>query len=78
MSTLTNELRETVAVNVVVTKDALKIELADGRSVEAPLTGTRGSSMAALKSAPDGGSSAAEKESTGLIWTRTSASKMFC
>jgi len=38
MNTLTNELRHVAAENVAVTKDALKIELADGRTVEAPLT----------------------------------------
>ena len=37
MNTLTSELRETTAENVSVTKDTLKIELADGRIVEAPL-----------------------------------------
>ena len=37
MNTLTIELREAAARNVVVTKDALKLELADGRTVEAPL-----------------------------------------
>ena len=37
MSTLTNELRVAAAENVVVTEDALKIELADGRAIEAPL-----------------------------------------
>jgi Protein of unknown function (DUF2442) len=38
MSTLTNELREAAAENVSVTDDTLRIELADGRTVEAPLT----------------------------------------
>src|SRR5882672_9239018 len=37
MSTLTNDLREVAAENVTVTKDTLKIELADGRAIEAPL-----------------------------------------
>jgi hypothetical protein len=37
MSTLTSELREVAADNVVVTKDTLRVELADGRTVEAPL-----------------------------------------
>jgi hypothetical protein len=37
MNTLTIELREAAARNVVVTKDTLKLELADGRTVEAPL-----------------------------------------
>ena len=37
MNTLTNELREATAENVIVTKDTLKIELADGRTIEAPL-----------------------------------------
>ena len=36
MNTLTNDLREVVAENVVVTNDTLKLELADGRAVEAP------------------------------------------
>ena len=38
MNTLTTELREAAAQNVSVSKDTLKIELTDGRSVEAPLT----------------------------------------
>ena len=37
MNTLTAELREVTAENVVVTKEMLKVELADGRTVEAPL-----------------------------------------
>ena len=37
MNTVAIELREVVAENVIVTKDALKLELADGRTVEAPL-----------------------------------------
>jgi len=37
MNTLTNELREVAAENVTITKDALRIELVDGRTVEAPL-----------------------------------------
>jgi hypothetical protein len=37
MNTLTAELREVAAENVVVTKEMLKVELADGRTVEAPL-----------------------------------------
>lgn len=37
MSTLTSELREVAAENVSVTRDTLKVELADGRAVEAPL-----------------------------------------
>ena len=37
MNTLTTELREATAENVLPTKDTLKIELADGRTVEAPL-----------------------------------------
>ena len=37
MNTLTNELREVAAENVAVTKDTLRIELTDGRTVEAPL-----------------------------------------
>ena len=37
MNTLTNELREVMAENVFVTKDTIKIELADGRTIEAPL-----------------------------------------
>ncbi|HZF01025.1 MAG TPA: DUF2442 domain-containing protein [Methylomirabilota bacterium] len=37
MNTLTTELREVAAENVVVTKDALKVELTDGRTIEAPL-----------------------------------------
>jgi hypothetical protein len=37
MNTLTAELRETVAENVTVTKDTLELELADGRTVSAPL-----------------------------------------
>lgn len=37
MNTLTSELREVAAENVVVTKDTLRLELADGRTVEAPL-----------------------------------------
>jgi hypothetical protein len=37
MNTLTAELREVAAENVVVTKEMFKVELADGRTVEAPL-----------------------------------------
>jgi len=37
MNTLSNELREVTAERVVVTKDTLRVELADGRTVEAPL-----------------------------------------
>ena len=37
MNTSTIELRETVAQNVTVTKDTLALELADGRTVTAPL-----------------------------------------
>src|SRR6058998_2349269 len=37
MNTLTNELRKVAAENVAVTKDTLKVELTDGRTVEAPL-----------------------------------------
>ena len=37
MNTLTNELRDVAAEKVTVTADALKLELADGRTVEAPL-----------------------------------------
>jgi len=37
MSILTSELREVAAEKFVVTKDTLKVELADGRTVEAPL-----------------------------------------
>jgi hypothetical protein len=37
MNILTTELREVTAENVVVTKDTLKVELADGRTIEAPL-----------------------------------------
>lgn len=37
MNTLMTELRETVAENVTVTKDTLALELADGRTVAAPL-----------------------------------------
>jgi hypothetical protein len=37
MNTLTTELREVAAENVVVTKDTLKVDLADGRTIEAPL-----------------------------------------
>jgi hypothetical protein len=37
MNTLTNELRDVAAENVVVTKNTLKVELADGRAVEVPL-----------------------------------------
>src|SRR5438552_585185 len=38
MNTLTTELQEVAAENVIVTKDSLKIDLADGRTIEAPLT----------------------------------------
>src|SRR6266705_5122211 len=38
MNILTNELRDVAAENVIVTKDMIKVELADGRTVEAPLT----------------------------------------
>jgi len=38
MSTLTNERREAAAESVRVTDDTLRIELADGRTVEVPLT----------------------------------------
>jgi hypothetical protein len=37
MSTLTSELRGVAAESVIVTKYALKVELADGRTVQAPL-----------------------------------------
>jgi uncharacterized protein DUF2442 len=37
MNTLTSEAREAVAEKVTVTKDTLRVELADGRTVEAPL-----------------------------------------
>jgi len=37
MNVLTNELRETVAEDVSVTKNTLELELADGRTVTAPL-----------------------------------------
>ena len=37
MNTLTTELRETVAEKVTVTKDTLEFELADGRTMAAPL-----------------------------------------
>jgi len=37
MSTLTSELRGVAAENVTVTKHTLKVELADGRAIEAPL-----------------------------------------
>jgi hypothetical protein len=37
MNTLTTELREATVENVAVTKDALELELADGRTVTAPL-----------------------------------------
>ena len=37
MSILASELREVSAERVIVTKDTLKVELADGRTVEAPL-----------------------------------------
>src|SRR6266581_2813075 len=37
MSTLTSELRGVAAEKVTVTKHTLKVELADGRAVEAPL-----------------------------------------
>src|SRR5213592_4501686 len=37
MSTLTSELREVAAEKVVMTRDKLRVELADGRTVEAPL-----------------------------------------
>jgi hypothetical protein len=37
MNTLTSELRETVAENVTVTENTLELELADGRTVTAPL-----------------------------------------
>jgi len=38
MNTSTIELRETVAEKVAVTKNTLALELADGRTVTAPLT----------------------------------------
>ena len=37
MNTLTTELREATVENVTVTKDTLELELADGRTVTAPL-----------------------------------------
>jgi hypothetical protein len=37
MNTSTSELREVAAENVVITRDTLKVELADGRTVEVPL-----------------------------------------
>ena len=37
MNTLTSEMREVTAENVVVTKETLRLELADGRTVDAPL-----------------------------------------
>ncbi len=37
MNTLTTELREATVENVTVTKDTLALELADGRTVTAPL-----------------------------------------
>jgi hypothetical protein len=37
MSTLAIEIRAPVAQNVVVTEDALVVELADGRTVSAPI-----------------------------------------
>ena len=37
MSNLTSELREVAAEKVVMTRDKLRVELADGRTVEAPL-----------------------------------------
>ena len=37
MSTLTSELREVSAEDVVVTKNTLKVEMADGRTIKAPL-----------------------------------------
>jgi len=37
MNTLTIELREATVENVIVTKDTLALELADGRTVTAPL-----------------------------------------
>jgi Protein of unknown function (DUF2442) len=37
MNTLTTELRETLVEKVTVTKNTLELELADGRSVAAPL-----------------------------------------
>jgi hypothetical protein len=37
MNTLTSDLREATAEKVVITKDTLRVELADGRTVEAPL-----------------------------------------
>ena len=37
MNTLTTELREVTVENVTVTKDTLELELADGRTVTAPL-----------------------------------------
>jgi uncharacterized protein DUF2442 len=37
MNTLTSELREVTAEKVAMTKDTLRVELADGRTVEAPL-----------------------------------------
>jgi|SRR6266436_6647633 len=37
MNTLTTELREATAESATVTKDTLKIDLADGRTIEAPL-----------------------------------------
>jgi hypothetical protein len=37
MNTLTTELREVTVENVAVTKDTLELELADGRTVTAPL-----------------------------------------
>jgi hypothetical protein len=37
MNTLTTDLREATVENVTVTKDTLALELADGRTVTAPL-----------------------------------------
>ena len=37
MNTLTTELREATVENVTVTRDTLELELADGRTVTAPL-----------------------------------------
>jgi hypothetical protein len=37
MNTFTTELREVAAANVTITKNTLQIDLADGRTIKAPL-----------------------------------------
>lgn len=38
MSTSANDLNQPLAINVVVSEDALSVQLADGRTISAPIT----------------------------------------